>query len=70
MKEEIPDCPFCGCSATAHTRRIDDGCSCGMKYCRYHDEEIVECDGCSAQAELKDWLKLKEKKNEESDTSY
>ena len=57
--EKILDCPFCGSSATLHLREIDDGCSCGMAYCRSHEESIVECDRCSAQAELEDWQERK-----------
>ena len=68
--EKILDCPLCGSSATLYTRTIDDGCSCGMAYCRSHEAEIVECNYCSAEALLEDWQDRETgEDNEKSNTS-
>ena len=52
---ELKKCPACGHAGTRRTVEVDDHCSCGMPFCRSHEEDIVECDYCSFSAEYEDW---------------
>lgn len=47
MDEEVPDCPFCG----SHGEVFEDRNEYGIVW------KAVQCQDCSAYANLEDWIK-------------